>query len=298
MIRKLYSPLRYPGGKAKVLDFMKKLLEKNSFAKQPAYVEPYAGGAAVALGLLLDGYVSEIYINDYDLAIYSFWKHCVKNNHEKLIKKIHDIDVSITEWYNQETIYNRPKRQKDGDFELGFAAFFLNRCNHSGIIKGGVIGGHEQNGKYKIDCRFNKEDLISRIKEIAKYKERIHIYKDDTEKFLKRERMKNIFENSLLYLDPPYYKKGSLLYENFYKPQDHETIANIMHKIGGKWIVSYDNQPEIQVLYKGFRKKEFNLTYFAGYKAGSRKKDGKEVMFFSQDIKVIPRVAPIFVPKK
>jgi DNA adenine methylase len=292
-MRKLYSPLRYPGGKAKVLDFMKKLLEQNKFIKQPIYVEPYAGGAAVALGLLLDGCVSEIYINDYDLAIYSFWEHCVKKHSRKLIEKIRNTEITMTEWHKQVAIYNNPKRKEDGDFNLGFAAFFLNRCNHSGIIKGGVIGGHGQAGKYKMDCRFNKDDLISRIKEIAKHKEQIHIYKEDTKLFLEQKEIKSVLKNSLLYLDPPYYKKGSQLYKNFYNSQDHETIADIMCGLGGKWVVSYDNQPEILELYKDFKKREFNLTYFASHSTGSRKKEGKEVMFFSPDITIIPNVAPI-----
>ncbi|GBU21857.1 DNA-methyltransferase [Fibrobacteres bacterium R8-0-B4] len=295
-MRTLYSPLRYPGGKAKVLDFMKKLLAQNPFIKKPAYVEPYAGGAAVALGLLLDGCVSKIYINDYDLAIYSFWEHCIKNHSKKLIEKIRNINISMAEWHKQAAIYNTPTRQENGDFNLGFAAFFLNRCNHSGIIKGGVIGGHEQSGKYKMDCRFNKDDLISRINGIAKHKEQIHIYKEDTKVFLKRKDIKKVLKNSLLYLDPPYYKKGSQLYKNFYKPKDHETIAGIMRGLDGKWVVSYDNHPDIQELYNDFEKREFNLTYFASCSTGSRKKEGKEVMFFSPDIKVIPNVAPILAP--
>ncbi len=267
-MRKLYSPLRYPGGKAKVLEFMKELIKQNQFADKPAYVEPYAGGAAVALGLLLDDYVSEIYINDFDPAIYSFWKYCIKQHPKKFIKKIRDIDVDIDEWKKQVAIYNNPKA-KEG-FDLGFAAFFLNRCNRSGIIKGGVIGGLEQKGNYLLDCRFNKEDLISRIEKIVA--------------------VKDLLKNCLLYLDPPYYKKGRQLYKNFYTHNDHEEIANIMRNLGGKWIVSYDNHPEICKLYQGFEPREFNLTYFAGYKTGKREKTGREIMFFSPGIKLIPNI--------
>jgi DNA adenine methylase len=287
-MRKIYSPLRYPGGKAKVLNFMIELLANNSFTKTPAYVEPYAGGAAVALGLLLEGYVSEIYINDYDSAIYSFWEYCIKRHSRNLIKKIRDTKITIKEWQKQVEIYNDPKREEG--FDLGFAAFFLNRCNRSGIIKGGVIGGLDQEGAYKIDCRFYKESLISRIKAIAKHRHNIHIYKENTRDFLQREDMREILQNCLLYLDPPYYKKGRQLYKNFYQHKDHEEIANIMRSLNGKWVVSYDNQPEIQELYKEFEKREFNLTYFAGYRNGSRKKDGKEIMFFSPNITVIPEL--------
>jgi DNA adenine methylase len=290
-MRKLYSPLRYPGGKAKVLNFMIELLAQNSFSNKPAYVEPYAGGAGVALGLLLEGYVSNIYINDYDPAIYSFWEYCIKKHHKKLVEKIRKTEITIDEWRKQVSIYNNPKR-KEG-FGLGFAAFFLNRCNRSGILKGGVIGGLAQVGLYKIGCRFNKEDLITRIEAIAKHKQYIHIYREDTKDLLRREDIKEILQNCLLYLDPPYYKKGHQLYKNFYEPKHHKEIADIMRNLDGKWVVSYDNQPEIQGLYKGFKKMEFNLTYFAGYRAGVREKNGKEIMFFSPSIKNIPSDALI-----
>jgi DNA adenine methylase len=287
-MKKLYSPLRYPGGKAKVLNFMKELLKQNSFAKKPVYVEPYAGGAAVALGLLLEGHVSKIYINDYDPAIYSFWEYCIKKHPFKFIKKIRNIEITMNEWHKQVAVYNNPKR-KEG-FNLGFAAFFLNRCNRSGIIKGGVIGGLAQVGLYKIDCRFNKENLISRIKAISKHRSQIYIYKEDTKDFLRRKDMRKILSNCLLYLDPPYYKKGCQLYKNFYKHEDHEEIADIMRTLDGNWIVSYDNQTEIQNLYKGFKQLEFNLIYFAGYRTGFREKNGKEIMFFSPKITSIPNL--------
>ncbi|GBR76667.1 DNA-methyltransferase [Candidatus Termititenax persephonae] len=280
-MRKLYSPLRYPGGKAKILDFMKELIETNHFSENTVYVEPYAGGAAVALGLLIEGYVSEIYVNDFDPAIYSFWKFCIKKNHKKFIEKIRKTKITIKEWYTQSKIYNRSKE----GFNLGFATFFLNRCNHSGIMKGGVIGGLEQTGKYKIDCRFNKEDLISRIETISKYKDKIQVYHEDTKNFLCRTDMQKILQNCLLYLDPPYYKKGKQLYKNFYTHKDHQDIANIMRNLNGKWVVSYDNRTEIQNLYSGFKKKEFNLTYCAGPIA-----KGAEVMFFSNELNFIPEL--------
>ncbi|GBR72732.1 DNA-methyltransferase [Candidatus Termititenax aidoneus] len=280
-MRKLYSPLRYPGGKAKVLNFMKELITKNNFSEKPVYVEPYAGGAAVALGLLIEEVVSQIYINDFDLAIYSFWEFCIKNDHMRFIEKIRKVNVSIKEWHKQSKIYEFGKE----GFDLGFATFFLNRCNHSGIIKGGVIGGLKQNSNYKIDCRFNKEDLISRVETISKYKDKIHIYREDTKNFLCQTDMQKILQNCLLYLDPPYYKKGKQLYKNFYTHKDHQEIADIMKSLNGKWVVSYDNRTEIQNLYNGFEKKEFNLTYCAGPIA-----KGAEVMFFSKELRFIPEL--------
>jgi DNA adenine methylase len=253
---------------------MKELIDNNSFKGKPAYVEPSAGGAGVALGLLIDGYVSEIYINDIDPAIYSFWSS-IKHNHEILIDKIRNTEITIEEWHKQKEIYKTSKIS----FNLGFSVFFLNRCNRSGVIKGGCIGGLKQDGKYKIDCRFNKEDLIKRIQKIAEYKDKIHIYRMDTYELLRDKELKKKFKNCLLYLDPPYYEKGYQLYENHYKHDDHKKIADVMRKLKGHWVVSYDNVIEIKELYSGFNKKEFNLTYFAG-----AVKKGKEIMFFSDKI--------------
>jgi DNA adenine methylase len=289
-MRKFYSPLRYPGGKAKILRFMKELIACNKFSSKPVYVEPYAGGAAVALGLLIEGDVSEIYINDNDPAIYSFWEYCIKQESARFIRKIKSINVDIVEWHKQVAIYKKGKVS----FELGFAAFFLNRCNRSGIIKAGPIGGLSQSGIYKINCRFNKNDLISRIKIIVGLKDKIHIYGEDTKTLLQRADLQKVFKNCLLYLDPPYYKKGRQLYKNFYNHDDHTDIAKIMKKLNGQWVVSYDNKTEIKDLYKWVgaeRTKEFNLTYFAGFKTGARQKDGQEIMFFSKSLKSIPALS-------
>ena len=291
LMKKIYSPLRYPGSKAKVLAFMKDLIKKNFKEKKPCYIEPYAGGAAVALGLLLEDVVSDIYINDNDIAIYSFWEYCIRRHPTKLINKIRNVKVTIDEWEKQACIYADTKK-KEG-FELGFAAFFLNRCNHSGIIKGGPIGGHTQTGQYRLDCRFNKTELINRINAIAKRRKNIHVFKDDTKDFLLRKDLHNVLCDCLLYLDPPYYKKGSQLYKNFYIHKDHEEISKIMQKLNVRWVISYDNQPEIRKFYAGLKKREFNLTYYAGHKTVKREKNGKEIMFFSNRIKKIPPMSLI-----
>ena len=276
---KTYSPLRYPGGKAKILDFMKELIVTNNFTSKPIYIEPYAGGAAIALGLLIDGYVSRVYINDFDPAIYSLWK-TIKNDSIKFIRKIKETDINIDEWLKQREIYKKSK----SSFDLAFATFFLNRCNISGVIKGGCIGGIEQKGNYKIDCRFNKEKLIEKIELIGSFADKIFPSRTDTLKFLNEDKIKKILNNSLLYLDPPYYEKGYQLYKNFYTHNNHVEISNGIKRLKTKWIVSYDNVPEIQSLYKNFYSKEFTLSYSAG-----KIKKGKEIMFFSNKITNIPK---------
>jgi DNA adenine methylase len=270
------SPLRYPGGKAKILDFMRYLVVYNFPSKKPVYVEPYVGGAGVALSLLLNNDVSEIHINDFDKAIYWFWKD-IKCHSKEFIKKIRKTKITLKEWFRQKEIYNDGKE----GFDLGFATFFLNRCNRSGVITGGCIGGLSQDGIYKIDCRFNKEELINRIERISTVRSRIKLYNEDTANLLTQN--KEQFKNCLLYLDPPYYEMGRKLYQNHYNDSDHKEIYKIIKKLGGYWVVSYDNKPFVIDLYNDFQPHYFSLTYCA-----SSIREGKEVMFFSKKLKHIP----------
>ena len=72
----------------------------------------------------------------------------------------------MKEWEKQKRIYENTR----SEFLLGFATFFLNRTNYSGVITGGPIGGFEQKGQWKIDARFNKKSLIDRIERISYFK--------------------------------------------------------------------------------------------------------------------------------
>ena len=272
-----YTPLRYPGGKGKLAYYLKGVIKHNSLL-DCHYIEPFAGGAGVALELLMQEYVHKITINDYDPAIYSFW-HSILNNCEEFCEKIHQTEVSMNTWYEQKKILG--ENSFDDLLSLGFAAFFMNRTNRSGILNAGVIGGKAQAGKWKLDVRFNKEDLINRIKKIAAYKDRIVIQNKDTLDLLIDLSM-NSHENTLMYLDPPYYVKGQELYRNFYEHQDHVDIKNqllqmpILH-----WVVTYDNAEQIKKIYKGQTTIDFDLQYSA-----QAKRVGSEVIIFSKNLKI------------
>jgi len=167
-----YSPLRYPGGKGRLAGYFKKIYEANSLLGG-VYVEPYAGGASVALSLLIDGYASKVIINDIDSSIYAFW-YSVINRTEELCQLINDTPVNVKTWDLQRRIQ---KEQEQHDLlELGFSTFFLNRTNRSGILSAGIIGGKSQLGKWQIDARFNKKELISRIQCISQYGGKIELY--------------------------------------------------------------------------------------------------------------------------
>lgn len=274
------SPLRYPGGKGRLANYIGLLFSVNQLI-DGQYVEPYAGGAGIAFYLLFNEYIQDIHLNDIDESIYAFW-HSVIFETEELCQRIRDKPVSIAEWRKQKHI-----RENSKDFDLldlGFSTFFLNRTNRSGIITGGVIGGIEQIGKWKIDARYNKENLIERIKRIARYKSRIHLYNENAYDFLK-DVSPALTNRVLIYLDPPYYNKGQELYENHYQHEDHVLIAQLVaENIDKNWIITYDNLPVIQELYSKFR----HLTYNISYSASKRYK-GSEIMIFCDNL-TLPEV--------
>jgi DNA adenine methylase len=275
------SPLRYPGGKAKLAGFVAQLLECNNL-DGGTYVEPYAGGASVALALIVSGRVSKVHINDIDPAIYAFW-HSVLNAPEALCRLIRDRPVSVTEWKRQRDI-QRSSVVKDL-LTIGFSTFFLNRTNRSGIISsGGVIGGLSQRGKWKLNARYNKTELINRIDRIASLANRITLHRHDAASFL-RGLLPRLPKNSFLYLDPPYYVKGtSRLYANFYGHEDHVAIARLIGGSSVPWLVSYDDQPEIRRMYTGFRSSRYHLSYTA-----RDRYNGREVLFFSDSLQLPSR---------
>lgn len=265
-----YSPLRYPGGKSKLTPFME-LLIKELNIKNGTYIEPFAGGAGIALELLHKNVVNKIIINDYDKAIASFWKSVVYEN-ERFIEKMYTTPVTIEEWHRQKEILKRANKYS---FELGFATFFLNRTNRSGIINGGPIGGYKQDGKWKIDVRFNKEKLAKRIYTIGKMKNNIIIYNKDFKSFM-RYYLPKYIDNAFIYFDPPYFKKGKELYMNYFTEQDHKEIECIVrNNMKCKWIITYDVEPEILKLYSNYVIKRFDLNYSV-----AKKRIASELMIF------------------
>jgi DNA adenine methylase len=275
---RLYSPLRYPGGKARFAPFISRLMEINDLC-DGHYLEPYAGGAGVALELLFQGTAEHIHINDLDPAIYDFWR-AITTVPDEVLKLLHDTPVNIDQW-----LYWRSVLRKEIQVDLaerGFATLFMNRTNRSGVLKGGVIGGLAQDGAYKMDARLKKGKLTARIEMVALHASCISIYQEDAISLLSR--CKDFLpKNSLIYLDPPYYVKGQGLYRNFYEHQDHVQVADFLQAktFARNWVVSYDNVTEIQAMYESSR----SLTYGLNYTAQVRYV-GSEVMFFKAGLAI------------
>lgn len=281
---RLYSPLRYPGGKAPFAPFIAEVMKENGL-ENGHYLEPYAGGAGVALDLLFHGYASHIHINDADSAVYAFWISVTQHPSE-LLELLESTPITIEEWFKWRAILRR--EYASSLVEQGFATLFMNRTNRSGILKAGVIGGKDQSGTYKLDARFKKNVIASRIRAIANRASDISVYCKDALSLL-NHCSKIIPEKSLIYLDPPYYIKGKGLYRNYYKHDDHVAISNVIQSKNFKWpwVVSYDNAEEICSMYRMSNSLSYGLNYSA-----QRRYVGNEIMFFSEELSVPDELIP------
>ncbi len=253
--------------------FFIRLFEHNHM-ENITYAEPYAGGVGAGINLLVLDKIERLIINDANIGIYSFWKSFV-NDPDRFIGKVRDVNVSLEEWERQHHIY---KRATEPSVELGFAVFFLSRTNRSGILSAGPIGGRnvsrQETATYKINCRFNKPMLIKRLETIAAKADQISVHNLDAIDFLQK-----LDEKTFVYLDPPYFVKGGCLYMNHYLENDHVKLANDLKKVSFRWVLSYDNVPEIRELYKNYDLFRFELSYSA-----HTSKKGEELLTHSSNI--------------
>lgn len=272
------SPLRYPGGKTKFYPTVKNIIKKNYPKSDCVYIEPFAGGAGLALKLLLNHDVNRIVLNDIDPGIFLFW-HSILNRTDDFCALIENCKIDLDTWDYQKDIY----AHKDlyDELQIGFSAFYLNRCNVSGIIQGGPIGGREQTGTYLIDARFNKKALIEKIEIISALKSYIQIYNKDAKQFLVSSDINIDFLHAFFNIDPPYVNKGPILYENSFSIKDHEDLSSTVKELPYKWIVTYDDSEIIRQLYTGFRMNNFNLQYSAG-----KAKLGTELAVYSHSLDI------------
>lgn len=254
------TPLRYPGGKTQLTPFVSDLMRANNLV-QCVYCEPFAGGAGIACRLLVQGMVSEVWINDIDRSIFAFWKS-VLDHSDALCDLILGAEVTMPEWHRQREI------QADASADhltLGFSTLFLNRTNRSGILRGGVIGGKAQLGNYPLDCRFGKDELVRKIRRIALYKDQIRLTGIDAKRYITTV-LKKLPKLALVNVDPPYYKKGPGLYTSFYEHHDHEILAQAVRAMPHRWMLTYDDTPQITAMYAGLPQYRKQLTYYASVK--------------------------------
>ena len=260
-----YTPIRYPGGKTKLYPEIKAILKSNDLLGHP-YAELFAGGAGLAIKLLLKGDVSSIVINDYDCAVYCMWDAIV-NHSEELCEFIDSVALDIETWKTMRDMYQN--RGDIDNFELGKAAFFLNRTNVSGILSGGVIGGLNQTGSYKMNARFNRETLKKKIADIGARRDDIEVTRLDAEDFID-DRMDD--SELFAYLDPPYVQKGPGLYRSAFDEAKHRSLARKVGNAKSKWVVTYDADKLVDDIYGDYERGDLEISYTANVKAVGKEK--------------------------
>lgn len=260
-----YTPIRYPGGKTKLYPEIRAILEMNDLLGHP-YAELFAGGAGLAIKLLLKGDVSSIVINDYDRAVYCMWGAIV-NHAEEMCEFIDSAVLDVETWKKMRDMYQN--HDGVGDFELGKAAFYLNRTNVSGILSGGVIGGLEQTGNYKMNVRFNRRTLKKKVMDIAARRDDIEVTRLDAEDFID-DRMGD--SELFAYLDPPYVQKGPGLYRSAFDEAKHRSLARKVGDARSKWVVTYDADKLIDDIYGNYERGDLEISYTANVKTVGREK--------------------------
>jgi DNA adenine methylase len=255
------SPLRYPGGKALMTAYVSGVIEENFLSGCTLY-EPYAGGASVSLELLRLGFIGQAVLVERDPLVYAFW-WCVFHETDALCAAVTACPVTIETWNElQPTRYvDNPNTCDYSLLQLGIAGLFFNRTNFSGILGAGPIGGGSQKSTYKIDCRFNKEKLISKIKTLGKFSSQVTIHFGDAIEFLRSNTEQISAGFSFVYIDPPYYLQGKKLYRHFYTDKDHVALADFIRAQGYPWLLSYDDHPRIRELYADNQMQPIYLDY-------------------------------------
>ncbi len=251
------SPLRYPGGKSALYSRLRKLIRDMDLAGC-TYVEPYAGGVGAGLGLLVTGQVERVVINDLDPAIHAFWA-TVQSDPGWIVEQVRRVELDVSEWRRQREIYTAADTSDLA--KLGFATFYLNRTNRSGVLNGGPIGGLDQTGNYKIDARFNRDGLAERFRILSLYSDSIVATSRDGIEVIDEYATR---DDTFIYADPPYFEKAGSLYLNAFAAEDHEALARVLNKhMDAPWLLTYDNAPQVAELYGARRRREFELNYSA-----------------------------------
>ncbi len=279
------SPLRYPGGKARFTNFIwDAVVASNEQAK--VFVEPFCGGAGASIALLESNKVQRIALNDLDPLVSSFWKIVFgksrKSKHDInwLINSIEATELSIEEWRRQKLLKPTTLR------EAAWKCLYLNRTSFNGVLyKAGPIGGWTQKNR-KIDVRFNRERLMKRIQELYELREQVErVDSVNWRLFCSHYRRS---KSAYLYLDPPYYNKADQLYGCLFDKKTHKTLRDYLTTLKTPWMLSYDDAPEIRLLYKnlkGVRGRVIDQTYSA-HPVGGNSFIGRELFFSNRKLPI------------
>lgn len=244
----ILSPLRYPGSKRRLVAYIRAVLQMNGLRPE-LLVEPFAGGASVALQLLHDGVVERIGLADKDPMIAAFWKTVFWDS-DWLIEQVCSIDVSLHQWMKLKKADHLERRER------ALACLFLNRTSFSGILAPGAgpIGGRQQASDYGISCRFPREKLARRIRQAAELRGRVaFVWQTSWHETLHRigckQRERKLSDDVFYYFDPPFFEKADRLYRFSFRDADHAKLRDAVLKLDKDWLLSYDSAERVSELY-------------------------------------------------
>ncbi len=276
MSKRYLSPLRYPGGKARVAPYLAALI-RGQRVRPRVYAEPFAGGAGAAVRLLVDEVVRAIRLNDLSPGVAAFWR-CVFFETEDFARQIETATVDMSRWHEARGVFESPEGKSTMD--LGFATFYLNRCNRSGILGARPIGGLNQTGTWRIDARFNREELAARVRFLGQYRRRVDVTQLDARAFLSE--VESLGDDLFMYVDPPYIAQGDGLYLDSLSYEDHRQLAAQLVSTSVPWMLTYDVSEKVtQELYSGLRTARFDIAHTA-----QRQHVGSELVVFGPSLDV------------
>lgn len=245
--RTVLSPLRYPGGKRRLVPYMAAALKANGI--QPdLLVEPFAGGASVGLELLAFGFVKRVALGDLDPYVAAFWETTFEDA-DWLCEQVESVPLDLETWERMKGSNFRGRRNR------ALACLYLNRTSFNGALhrRAGPIGGKRASSAYEIGCRFPRERIVQRIRACAALADRVElVVAEEAMNLVKRTRelaRKRGWE-VFFYLDPPFWAKSQYLYRRAFTRNMHRRLAESLRWVDDPYLLSYDPAPEIVELYR------------------------------------------------
>lgn len=251
--RRWISPLRYPGGKARMGAALTTIWETQMSPMDiEIWSEPFAGGAGAGLHLLADNTISELWLTEKHPALAAFWRTAAHNGAE-LAASVRTTTPSMQLWrHAQEAVAAAEAGDTVDDTELAFAALILNRCSRSGMVNAivGPMGGKHQSGRWTLQSRWYGEGIAERIDVVHRLGDRIRVMEGDgIEQIRELDGSVGIEDEMMLFVDPPYLVQGNRLYANGMTIDDHARLASALAGSACHWLLTYDGDDRVLDLY-------------------------------------------------
>lgn len=245
--RRYVSPLRYPGGKARMAPYLAAMFaEQVSVMDVEVWLEPFAGGAGAGLSLLDDDAVGEIWLTEKNPALAALWRAMLTEN-ETLATHVEQTVPDLDLWAWARSQVAAAARPGTTDADTGFAALVLNRCSRSGMVnpRVGPIGGKSQNGPWTLASRWNAPALAERIRHVGSLSGRIRFTEGDAVTAIADLADSGIEDEVIAFVDPPYLREGNRLYANGMDAADHQRLADALNASPVRWMLTYDDEPTV-----------------------------------------------------